>query len=111
MIRPPYSAKDFPYNFSHADALWGDRLRRHVCDFASDGRVSNWHAFAPSFSSKSYPEHFPADYVVMDLAEQDLASVAHRHVQCDFWLRHGFYDSRGLINVESSRPVSEVVLL
>eukprot|EP00747_Dinoflagellata_sp_TGD_P049147 gnl/TRDRNA2_/TRDRNA2_146034_c0_seq1.p1 gnl/TRDRNA2_/TRDRNA2_146034_c0~~gnl/TRDRNA2_/TRDRNA2_146034_c0_seq1.p1 ORF type:complete len:550 (+),score=69.03 gnl/TRDRNA2_/TRDRNA2_146034_c0_seq1:61-1710(+) len=107
MIRPAYSESLFPYHFSTADAEYGQLIWARLSEFAATGEVLAWKTFAGTTSSLQADQpktrrHLSEHYFVSELGTHERRAVSgYRREQCNFWLRHGFYDTHGLINVES----------
>ena len=65
--------------------------------FIANGTVPAWERF-PRSRDEAPHDALPATYHAIDLRAPDAVVEGLKAAQCAFWLGHGFYETRGLIN-------------
>ena len=96
---PAYDAARFNYTFTKDDIAYSRLIDARFKEFTATSRISSWRAFA-GCDAASAPRHdaLPAAYTGTELGPQQHVVSRYREQQCAFWLKHGFYEAKGLIN-------------
>ena len=72
-------------------------MNARVGRFVANGRVLEWDRFSePPIEVPR--DGLPRRFRAIDLAAPDRVVPGLKAAACEFWLAHGFYESRGLIN-------------
>ena len=72
-------------------------MNSRVAGFFANGSVGAWEPFTEP-PHEAPQDSLPHAYRAIDLAAPDRVVEGLKRDQCDFWLGHGFYETRGLIN-------------
>jgi hypothetical protein len=87
------------YSWSESDHSFSRLLSNRVASFIANGTVPPWSTFTtPPHDASLHSDSLPAQYTAVDLAAPDSNIPALKKAACKFWLRNGFYETRGLIN-------------
>ena len=68
-----------------------------IASFVVNGSVPAWDRFADLPYTAAH-DGLPPEYLAIDLALPDRVVPKLKAAACEFWLGHGFYETRGLIN-------------
>ena len=98
-IAPAFDEDKFNYTFTKRDSDFGQRIQSRFVEFANNGSVQSWKNFSSPTPSGSFRvDGLPLQYQVVDMKTDD-ESVRNLFAdRCSFWLKHKFYETKGLIN-------------
>ena len=68
-----------------------------LASFVANGSVPAWQRVT-DLPHEAPRDALPLEYRAIDLALPDRVVPQLKAAACDFWLDHGFYETRGLIN-------------
>ena len=85
------------YSWTALDEAFSKRMNSRVAGFFANGSVGAWEPFTEP-PHEAPQDSLPHAYRAIDLAAPDRVVEGLKRDQCDFWLGHGFYETRGLIN-------------
>ena len=96
---PAFDPSKFNYTFTKRDHVFGQWMQSRFVEFANTGSVQLWENFAPQTPSGSFRmDELPLQYDVVDMKTDDVSIRNLLADRCNFWLKHKFYETRGLIN-------------
>ena len=85
------------YSWTAADRAFSRRVNERLGSLIVNGSVPSWRRFTDAPHAAPH-DRLPPQYRAIDLASPDRVVPRLKAAECAFWLEHGFYETRGLIN-------------
>jgi carboxylesterase type B len=95
-LAPGFDTNEFNYRMTSQDLAFGSQLQSRFAEFATMGKVAKWQPF--SLAQDFLVDRLPQQFHTIDMALPDSVVPNYRAHKCNFWLKHKFYEQKGLIN-------------